>query len=56
MAALHVLSHSPFAATRLDSCLRLLGNDYGVLLCGDATYALMPSRAPFLAVQRLFGA
>ncbi|KPX42393.1 sulfurtransferase complex subunit TusB [Pseudomonas syringae pv. tagetis] len=55
MATLHVLSHSPFADTRLDSCLRLLGNDDGVLLCGDATYALMPSSAPFLAVQHLFG-
>ncbi|MFH7376078.1 sulfurtransferase complex subunit TusB, partial [Pseudomonas syringae pv. tagetis] len=51
----HVLSHSPFADTRLDICLRLLGNVDGVLLCGDATYALMQSSAPFLAVQHLFG-
>ena len=53
MATLHVLSHSPFADTRLDSCLRLLGKDDGVLLCGDATYALMPSSTPLKALQSL---
>lgn len=53
MATLHVLSHSPFADTRLDSCLRLLGKDDGVLLCGDATYALMPSSAQLKALQSL---
>ncbi|MCU0126744.1 sulfurtransferase complex subunit TusB [Pseudomonas vlassakiae] len=40
MPTLHVLSHSPFGDERLDSCLRLLGADDGVLLCGDAVYAL----------------
>ncbi|NIF26563.1 sulfurtransferase complex subunit TusB [Pantoea sp. Tr-811] len=40
MATLHVLSHSPFADERLASCLRLLAADDGVLLCGDAVYAL----------------
>lgn len=43
MATLHVLSHSPFGDERLDSCLRLLGADDGVLLCGDAVYALRES-------------
>jgi tRNA 2-thiouridine synthesizing protein B len=40
MATLHVLSHSPFTDSRLSSCLRVLGPDDGVLLCGDAAYAL----------------
>ncbi|RMQ45940.1 DsrH protein [Pseudomonas cichorii] len=52
MATLHVLSHSPFADTRLDSCLSLLRPDDGLLLCGDATYALMPSCAPLLALEK----
>ncbi|AVB19932.1 MULTISPECIES: sulfurtransferase complex subunit TusB [Pseudomonas syringae group] len=45
MATLHVVSHSPFADARLDSCLRLLGTHDGLLLCGDAAYALMPASA-----------
>ena len=53
MATLHVLSHSPFADTRLDSCLRLLGSADGLLLCGDAAYALMPSSAQLKAPQPL---
>jgi len=40
MPTLHVLSHSPFGDERLASCLRLLGADDGLLLCGDAVYAL----------------
>ena len=43
MATLHVLSHSPFTDTRLASCLRLIGADDGILLCGDAVYALNPT-------------
>jgi tRNA 2-thiouridine synthesizing protein B len=50
MATLHVLSHSPFADTRLTSCLRLLGPDDAILLCGDATHALAQSTAPFEAL------
>ena len=42
MSTLHVLSHSPFSDTRLGSCLRLLGSDDALLLCGDAVYALQP--------------
>ncbi|WP_395588542.1 DsrH/TusB family sulfur metabolism protein [Pseudomonas syringae group genomosp. 7] len=33
----------------------MLVNDDCVLLCGDYTYAMMPSSAPFLAVQHLLG-
>ncbi|MFJ4143909.1 sulfurtransferase complex subunit TusB [Pseudomonas sp. NPDC089734] len=51
MATLHVLSHSPFADTRLDSCLSLMGPSDGVLLCGDATYALIPPATRILEKQ-----
>jgi len=47
MSTLHVLSHSPFSDTRLTSCLRLLGAQDAILLCGDAVYALQPDSAPF---------
>lgn len=40
MSTLHILAHSPFADSRLASCLRLLSGDDGLLLCGDALYAL----------------
>ncbi|MGE6792845.1 tRNA 2-thiouridine synthesizing protein B [Pseudomonas guineae] len=40
MATLHVLSHSPFTDSRLGSCLRILGSQDALLLCGDAVYAL----------------
>jgi len=53
MSTLHVLSHSPFTDSRLTSCLRLLGPADGVLLCGDATYALTDSTAPLEALQAL---
>ncbi|RMO86710.1 DsrH like protein [Pseudomonas syringae pv. philadelphi] len=55
MATLHVLSHSPFTDTRLDSCLRLLGSDDGVLLCGDATYALTSASTQWQSLQDLIG-
>lgn len=45
MSTLHVLSHSPFADSRLSSCLRLLGHEDAILLCGDATYAVTASTA-----------
>ncbi|MCG4455071.1 sulfurtransferase complex subunit TusB [Pseudomonas sp. MMS21-TM103] len=45
MATLHVLSHSPFSDSRLSSCLRLLGPADGLLLCGDAVYALQSGTA-----------
>lgn len=40
MSTLNVVSHSPFSDTRLGSCLRLLGSEDAVLLCGDGVYAL----------------
>ena len=40
MSTLHVVSHSPFSDTRLGRCLRLLGSEDALLLCGDAVYAL----------------
>ncbi|WP_110950542.1 sulfurtransferase complex subunit TusB [Pseudomonas bohemica] len=45
MSTLHVLSHSPFADSRLSSCLRVLGHEDAILLCGDAVYALTPATA-----------
>jgi tRNA 2-thiouridine synthesizing protein B len=51
MSTLHVLSHSPFADTRLTSCLRLLGTDDAILLCGDAVYALREASAPLQALE-----
>lgn len=45
MATLHVLSHSPFTDSRLNSCLRVLGSEDAILLCGDATYALRADTA-----------
>ena len=51
MSTLHVLSHSPFSDTRLSSCLRILGSDDALLLCGDAVHALQPGTAPFNALS-----
>lgn len=45
MATLHILSHSPFTDSRLESCLNVLGPDDAVLLCGDACYALLETAA-----------
>ncbi|BAP46099.1 sulfurtransferase complex subunit TusB [Pseudomonas sp. 21LCFQ02] len=55
MATLHVVSHSPFADSRLSSCLRVLGEHDALLLCGDATYALRQPDAALSALgERLF--
>jgi len=51
MATLHVLSHSPFSDSRLSSCLRLLGANDGVLLSGDAVYALQGGTAQHQALE-----
>lgn len=51
MSTLHVISHSPFGDNRLTSCLRLLGASDGLLLCGDAVYALQPDSAPLKSLQ-----
>jgi tRNA 2-thiouridine synthesizing protein B len=51
MATLHLLSHSPFSDSRLGSCLRLLGPQDGLLLSGDAVYALQPGTAQRQALE-----
>lgn len=51
MSTLHVLSHSPFGDDRLTSCLRVIGANDGLLLSGDAAYALQPGTAPFNALS-----
>ncbi|MBF8720236.1 sulfurtransferase complex subunit TusB [Pseudomonas guariconensis] len=51
MTTLHVINHSPFGDNRLNSCLRLLGADDALLLCGDAVYALRPGSEPLRKLQ-----
>jgi tRNA 2-thiouridine synthesizing protein B len=51
MATLHLLSHSPFSDSRLSSCLRLLGSQDALLLCGDAVYALQAGSAQRQALE-----
>jgi tRNA 2-thiouridine synthesizing protein B len=51
MATLHVLSHSPFTDSRLSSCLRILGSQDALLLCGDAVYALQAGSAQRQALE-----
>jgi tRNA 2-thiouridine synthesizing protein B len=51
MSTLHVLSHSPFSDSRLSSCLRLLGSDDALLLCGDAVYAVQADTAQRKALE-----
>jgi len=53
MATLHLLSHSPFNDSRLDSCLRLLGPDDGIMLTGDAVYALRAGTQPVQSLAQL---
>jgi len=53
MSTLHVISHSPFGDNRLASCLRLLGPRDGLLLCGDAVYALNPGTATVAGLASL---
>ena len=55
MATLHLLSHSPFSDSRLSSCLRLLGHADGLLLSGDAVYALQPGSAQLQALELMPG-
>lgn len=53
MTTLHLLSHSPYGDDRLSSCLRLLGADDGLLLSGDAVYALQSGSAARTALASL---
>jgi len=56
MSTLHVISSSPFADTRLGSCLRTLGPNDGLLLCGEAVQALRPGTPMALRLGTLAGA
>ena len=40
MSTLHVISHSPFTDSRLESCLRICGSEDAIRLCGDGAYGL----------------
>ena len=51
MTTLHVIAHSPFGDNRLQSCLRILGADDALLLCGDAVYALRTGTEPQRLLQ-----
>ncbi|MDO9323228.1 MAG: sulfurtransferase complex subunit TusB [Pseudomonas sp.] len=51
MNTLHLLSHSPFTDSRLNSCLRLLSIHDGILLSGDAVYALQAGTAQRQALE-----
>jgi len=51
MPTLHVISHSPFGDDRLSSCMRLLSSEDGLLLCGDAVYALRSGSEPHRQLQ-----
>jgi tRNA 2-thiouridine synthesizing protein B len=51
MTTLHVIAHSPFGDERLASCLRMLGTDDALLLCGDAVYALRSGSEPHRQLQ-----
>lgn len=53
MPTLHILSNSPFADDRLQSCLSLLSDGDGLLLCGEAVQALRSGTALFAALDDL---
>jgi len=53
MATLHLLSRSPFTDNQLTGCLRFLTDGDGLLLTGDAVYAIQPNTAPYGALQAL---
>lgn len=53
MSTLHLLAHSPFNDNRFSSCLHLLAEGDGLLLSGDAVYALQPGSPALLALQQL---
>jgi len=53
MATLHLLSDSPFTGNSLISCLRFLSQNDGLMLTGDAVYAVQPETAPYAALQNL---
>lgn len=52
MSTLHLLSHSPFNDNRFSSCLQLLTGGDGLLLTGDAVYALQAGGLPVMELQK----
>lgn len=50
---LHLLSRSPFVDNSLKSCLRVLAAGDGLLLTGDAVYALQAHAAPWMLLSQL---
>lgn len=40
MSTLHIISRSPFSSSDLKSCIRIIDSRDGILLCGNATYAV----------------
>lgn len=51
MATLHILNTAPAQSSQLNSCLRVLSAEDGILLCGEAVQAL---RAGSAAAKQLF--
>lgn len=52
MTTLHIMNAAPTHNTQLNSCLRVLAENDGVLLCGEAVQALRGGSA---AAQQLLG-
>lgn len=50
---LHVLSRSPFSASDFNSCLALLSSKDGLLLTGDAVYALQANTSAYEQLHAL---
>ncbi len=50
MTTLHILNASPVQSTQLNSCLRVLTDDDGIVLCGEAVQLL---RKGSIALRKL---
>jgi len=53
MATLHLLCQSPFTHNQLSSCLRFLAEGDGLLLSGNAVYALQPETSIYATLRAL---
>lgn len=51
MTTLHILNASPAQTTQLDSCLRVLFAEDGIMLCGEAVQALRAGSTAFQQLQ-----
>ncbi len=52
---LHIVRHSPYSDSRLDSCLRLIRPQESLLLIEEAVYSLLPGTASCDALDKLPG-